>query len=62
MPDVDQIGLDGRIGMHASLSTRVGLFGHIGQVLGSNSSDQGGVKVTWWSSSPEGAVGLSLNF
>ena len=62
MPDVDQIGLDGRIGMLARLSTRVGLFGHIGQVLGSNSSDQGGVKVTWWSSSPEGSVGLSLNF
>jgi hypothetical protein len=62
MPDVHQVAFNGRLGMLARLSGHVGLFGHIGQVIGSNSSDEGGVKTTWWSSSHEGSVGLSLDF
>jgi len=62
MPDVHETAFNARLGMLANLTGHVGLFGHIGQSIGSNSSDQGGVKATWWSSSHEGSVGLSLDF
>lgn len=62
MPDVHQVAFNGRLGMLTRLSGHVGLFGHIGQVIGSNTSEDSGVKVSWWSSSHEGSVGLSLAF
>lgn len=60
-PDVTQVGLNGRIGMLAHFAPRWALFGHIGQVIATNSAKQSGDKLTWWSSSHEGSVGLSYN-
>lgn len=61
-PDVTQIAFNGRIGMLARLGSGYGLFGHVGQVIGMNSSDDSFGKNTWWSNSHEGSVGFSFNF
>ena len=61
-PDVTQIGLNGRIGMYARLSGHAALFGHIGQVLATNSGDDSAGKYTWWSNHHEGSVGLAFDF
>ena len=61
-PDVTQIAFNGRIGMYARLSGHTALFGHIGQVLGTNSGDDSTGKYTWWSNHHEGSVGLAYDF
>ena len=62
-PDVTQVGLNGRLGMYARLSNHVALFGHIGQVLATNSAkSSNGDKYTWWSNHHEGSVGLAFDF
>src|SRR5204863_4833989 len=38
LPEVHQVAFNGRVGMLARLRPHVGLFGHIGQVIGVNSS------------------------
>ena len=61
-PDVTQIGLNGRIGMYARLAGHAALFGHIGQVLATNSGEDSFGKFTWWSNQHEGSVGLAFDF
>jgi hypothetical protein len=61
-PNATEVGLNGRIGMYARLGKGTALFGHIGQVLSRTSGKDSGGKVSWWSSTPEGAVGLAFDF
>jgi hypothetical protein len=61
-PDVTEWAFNGRIGMYARMGTRYGLFGHIGQTIGSNSGEDPAGKVSWWSSHHEGSVGLAIDF
>ena len=70
-PDTTELGLNGRIGMYARLGGSAGLFGHIGQVLSyASAGNSEGItvptlsygKVSWWSSTHEGAVGLAFDF
>jgi len=62
-PRVKEVAFNGRLGLYARLGSRYGLFGHIGQVIGTNSAKDGaGNKVSWWSSHNEGSVGLALDF
>jgi len=61
-PKVKQFGFNGRLGMYARLGTHYGLFGHIGQVLATNSADGPPGKNTWWTMHHEGSVGLALDF
>ena len=61
MPDVHQIAFNGRLGMWARVTRHVGLFGHIGQVLGWNRSKSDGLNVKWLSNSHEGSVGLAVD-
>jgi hypothetical protein len=60
-PTVREIAFNGRIGMLAYLGERYALFGHIGQVIGSNSAEDGNGRNTWWTSHHEGSVGLSVD-
>jgi hypothetical protein len=57
-----EVGFNGRIGMHARLGRGTALFGHIGQVLSRTSGKDSTGKVSWWSSTFEGSVGLALDF
>lgn len=59
-PTVRQIAFNGRIGMLARFAERYALFGHIGQVIGANSAEDGNGRNTWWSNHHEGSVGLSV--
>ncbi|HKQ58564.1 MAG TPA: hypothetical protein VJY35_11915 [Candidatus Eisenbacteria bacterium] len=61
-PRVKQFGFNGRLGMYARLGSRAGLFGHIGQVLATNSADEAPGKNTWWTMHHEGSVGLAFDF
>jgi hypothetical protein len=61
-PNTTELGFNGRIGMYARLSSRTGLFGHIGQVLSYTSGEDPIGKVSWWSSTHEGSIGLALDF
>lgn len=61
-PKVKQIGFNGRLGMYARMGAHYGLFGHIGQVLSTNSADGTPGKNTWWTMHHEGSVGLALDF
>jgi hypothetical protein len=61
-PDVTEWAFNGRLGMYARLGSHYGLFGHIGQVIGSNSGEDANGKVSWWTSHNEGSVGLALDF
>jgi hypothetical protein len=61
-PDATEVGLNGRIGMYAHLGKGTALFGHIGQVLSRTSSKDSTGKISWWSSTHEGALGLALDF
>lgn len=61
-PDVTEVGLNGRIGMYARLGNGYGLVGHIGQVLSHASGKNSIGKVSWWSSTHEGAVGMAFDF
>ena len=60
-PTVRQLAFNGRIGMYARFASHYGLFGHIGQVIGSNSSEPGGARITWWTSHHEGTVGVAVD-
>jgi hypothetical protein len=59
---VTEWAFNGRVGMYARLGEHYGLFGHIGQVIGTNSGKDAAGKVSWWSSHHEGSVGLALDF
>ena len=61
-PRVKEVAFNGRLGLYARLGSRYGLFGHVGQVIGTNSADDAAGKVTWWSSHHEGSVGLAFDF
>jgi outer membrane protein with beta-barrel domain len=70
-PDVNQIGLNGRLGFWTRLGSHYGLYGHIGQVVGYNTADlpettgatpEPGGRARWYSSHHEGSVGLALDF
>jgi hypothetical protein len=61
-PEVTEVGFNGRLGMYARLGSHYGLFGHIGQVIATNSGKDAAGKVTWWTSHHEGSVGLALDF
>jgi hypothetical protein len=61
-PKVKQFGFNGRLGMYARMGNHYGLFGHIGQVLATNSADGAPGKNTWWTMHHEGSVGLALDF
>lgn len=60
-PTVRQIGFNGRIGMKAYFNPHYALFGHIGQVIASNSAENGDGRSTWWSNHNEGTVGISVD-
>ena len=60
-PEVSQIGFNGRLGMLARLAPHWALFGHIGQVIATNSAKDSAAKLTWWSNTHEGSVGLSYD-
>jgi hypothetical protein len=61
-PKVTQVGLNGRVGMYARLGSHYALFGHIGQVIATNSASDTPGKNSWWSNHHEGTVGLALDF
>ena len=61
-PNTTEVGLNGRIGMYARLRNGVALFGHIGQVLSHASGENSDGKLSWWSSTHEGSVGLAFDF
>jgi hypothetical protein len=61
-PDATEMGLDARIGMYARLGKGTALFGHIGQVLSRTSGKDSTGKISWWSSTQEGSLGLALDF
>jgi hypothetical protein len=61
-PEVQQVAFNGRIGMYARIQSRYALFGHIGQVIGTNRADDNVGDVSWWSSHHEGSVGLAFDF
>ena len=61
-PDATEVGLNGRIGMYARLREGTALFGHIGQVLSRTSGKDSSGKISWWSSTHEGSVGLAFDF
>jgi hypothetical protein len=61
-PEVTELAFNGRLGMYARLGSRLGLFGHIGQVIGTNSGKDANGKATWWSNHHEGSVGLAVDF
>jgi len=61
-PDVKQVGLNGRVGMYARLNTHHALFGHIGQVLAYNSSEDNAGKRSFWTNHHEGSVGLAVDW
>ncbi len=61
-PDVKQIALNGRMGFWTRLGSHYGLYGHIGQVIGYNTSDLDTGRLKWWSSHHEGSVGLAFDF
>lgn len=61
-PDAMEIGLNGRIGMYARLRKGSALVGHIGQVLSRTSGKNSIGKISWWSSTHEGSVGLAIDF
>jgi len=61
-PDATEIGLDGRIGMYARLGKGWAFIGHVGQVLSRTSGKASFGKISWWSSTPEGALGLAFDF
>ena len=61
-PDATEVGLNGRIGMYARLGKGTALFGHIGQVLSRASAKDATGKLSWWSSTHEGSVGLAFDF
>jgi hypothetical protein len=39
----------------------MGLFGHIGHVLSYSSGKDATGEISWWSSTPEGSVGLAFD-
>jgi hypothetical protein len=61
-PNSTEVGLNGRIGMYARLRKGTALFGHIGQVLSRTSGEDSSGKISWWSSTHEGSLGLALDF
>ena len=61
-PDATEVGLNARIGMYARLGKCTALFGHIGQVLSRTSSKDATGKMSWWSSTQEGSLGVALDF
>ena len=61
-PYATEVGLSGRIGMYARLGKGTALFGHIGQVLSRTSGEDPSGKISWWSSTQAGSVGLALDF
>ena len=63
-PYTTELGLNGRIGMYGRVVKRMALFGHIGHVLSHTSANDSGdhAKVSWWSSTFEGATGLAVDF
>ena len=61
-PDATEVGLSGRIGMYARLGKGTALFGRIGQVLSRTSGEDPSGKISWWSSTQTGSVGLALDF
>jgi hypothetical protein len=61
-PDATEVGLNGRIGMYAALRKGTALFGHIGQVLSRTSGKDSTGKISWWSATHEGSVGLAFAF
>ena len=61
-PDATEVGLSGRIGMYARLGKGTALFGHIGQVLSRTSAKDSTGRISWWSSTSEGSLGLALDF
>lgn len=60
-PTVRQIAFNGRLGMYARFAKHYALFGHVGQVIGQNSGEDGNGKNTWWSNHHEGSVGLAVD-
>ena len=60
-PTVRLYALNGRLGMYARFGSHYALFGHIGQVIGSNSTESSGVRATWWTSHHEGSVGVAVD-
>ncbi|HTK32330.1 MAG TPA: outer membrane beta-barrel protein [Candidatus Saccharimonadaceae bacterium] len=61
-PRVVQVGFNGRLGMYASITERMALFGHIGQVLARNTATDPNGRNIWFTAHPEGSVGLSFEF
>jgi hypothetical protein len=61
-PDATEVGLNGRIGMYGRLGKGWALVGHIGQVLSHTSGKNSIGKISWWSSTHEGAVGMAFDF
>lgn len=60
-PTVRQIAFNGRMGLWARFARHYALFGHIGQVIGANSGDDGNGKNSWWSNHHEGSVGVAVD-
>jgi len=55
-------GLDWRIGMYARLRKGTALYAYLGEALAYTSGKDQTGKVSWWSSSPEGSLGLAFDF
>src|SRR5262245_4498689 len=61
-PDATELGLDARVGMYARLAKSTGFFAHIGQVLSYTSGVASEGKISWWSSTTKGSIGLAFDF
>ncbi|HTO92553.1 MAG TPA: hypothetical protein VMJ70_15585 [Candidatus Sulfotelmatobacter sp.] len=61
-PNSTGFGVDWRIGMYARLNGSAALYAHVGQSLAYNSGKYSDGDVSWWSSSPEGSLGLAFDF
>jgi hypothetical protein len=61
-PDATGIGIDWRIGVHARMSGGTAFEAHVGEGLAYAWGKDSNGKVSWWSSNPEGALGLAFSF
>jgi len=61
-PDATEIGLNGRIGVYAHMMGDLGLCVQIGQNFSHTSGEAPEGRISWWSSAPEGSLGLAFDF
>jgi hypothetical protein len=61
-PDATEMGLSGRIGVYTHIKNAHGFWVQIGQNFSHTSGEAPEGKLSWWSGSPEGSLGLAIDF